>query len=214
MAFHPSFLPSVCTNGLFCGHPLMRKPGLACGLTDLPILETFNFTHKFGYLTEGKTNRLHHHLFGNRQEPHRQKCDHLLHLLFWILATRHIKPAYARVVWVHNITVIRANLLQSSVPWENAPDDFFVADTQTLEKSSLPLCDQPDSFITDSQNEISLHFRYMQDTGDKTLRGYLTTLLAAWNVIWMQGGSGVGQKPANSRTFQQGSNWCQLSILR
>lgn len=79
MAFHPSFLPSVRTNGLFCGHPLKRKPGLACGPTDLPVLETFHFTHKFGYFTGGKTNRWHCHLFGNRQEPRRQKCDHLLY---------------------------------------------------------------------------------------------------------------------------------------
>lgn len=105
-------------------------------------------------------------------------------LLFWILATRHITSAYAVIVWVHNITVIRANLLHVSVPWENAPVDFLVADTQTLDKSSWPLCDQPDSFFTDSQCEISLHFRYMRDSGDKNLRGYLTTLLAAWNVRW------------------------------
>lgn len=79
MAFHPSFLPSVRTNGLFCGHPLKRKPGLACGPTDLPVLETLHFTHKFGYFSGGKTNRWHHHLFGSRQELRRQKCDHLLY---------------------------------------------------------------------------------------------------------------------------------------
>lgn len=81
MAFHPSFLPSVRTNGLFCGHPLKRKPGLACGPTDLPVLETLHFTHKFGYFSGGKTNRWHHHLFGSRQELRRQKCDHLLFIL-------------------------------------------------------------------------------------------------------------------------------------
>ena len=83
------------------------------------------------------------------------------------------------LVWVKDVSVIRANLLKASIPWENAEDAFVVADTQKSDRSSLPLNLQPNSFVEDNHGVAHLQFYYGEEEAKRIIRTYLTTILGA-----------------------------------
>ena len=83
------------------------------------------------------------------------------------------------LVWVKDLSLIRANLLHASIPWEKPNDAFLVADTQKSSSSCLELNNAPDSFITGPDGTTQLHFQYTQEDADCNLRAYVTTLLGA-----------------------------------
>ena len=82
------------------------------------------------------------------------------------------------LVWLDQVSSIRADLLHASVPWDNAHDAFLVAHTQKSDKSCLPLKNGPDSFITDANGNSSLEFHYTEDA-QRNIRAYITTLLGS-----------------------------------
>ena len=67
------------------------------------------------------------------------------------------------LVWVKDLSLIRANLLHASIPWANANDAFLVADTQKSSSSCLPLSQARDSFMDTADGRtpsaVSLHAR-------------------------------------------------------
>lgn len=52
------------------------------------------------------------------------------------------------LLWLEDIGVTRADLLNATVPWHNAEDTFVVADTQKSDKSYLKVHTHPTFFIT------------------------------------------------------------------
>lgn len=83
------------------------------------------------------------------------------------------------LVWLQNITVIRADLLKASIPWTNADDAFLVADTQKSDKSCLAVHMGEDAFIQSANGANSLQFHYTEEEAKRNLRTYITTLLGS-----------------------------------
>lgn len=83
------------------------------------------------------------------------------------------------LVWVKDVTLIRANLLHASIPWDNAEDAFVVADTQKSDRSCLPLRSHEDSFVQRPDGTESLEFLYTDEDARRNIRAYVTTLLGS-----------------------------------
>lgn len=83
------------------------------------------------------------------------------------------------LVWVKDLTRIRANLLHASIPWENADVAFIVADTQKSNKSCLPLQPNADSFVQQPDGRQLLEFMYTEEDALRLIRAYVSTLLGA-----------------------------------
>ena len=83
------------------------------------------------------------------------------------------------LVWVKDLSLIRANLLHASTPWGNANDTFLMADTQKSSSSCLPLCQAPDSFLERPDRRQHLQFHYTPKDASRSLRAYVSTLLGA-----------------------------------
>ena len=148
-------------------------------VTDLPMLETIHIAHILeqiarGYLTGGSSNRWKTHIFANCQQP-RQKnvLAYFYRFKFQQRGTLHLHM----LVWVDNISTTRADLLHTSVPWDNADDAFLVASTQKSDKSCLPVNHHPDSFITDTLGNTTIQFLHTEDDADRQIWAYITTLL-------------------------------------
>ena len=98
-----------------------------------------------GFLTGGNCNRWRQHVFADTVNPvdlnmltyfyrfeFQERGTLLLHML----------------VWVKDISVIYADPLQASIPWENQNDAFLGADVQKSDRSSLAVNESPcSSFV-------------------------------------------------------------------
>ena len=83
------------------------------------------------------------------------------------------------LLWLEDIGVTRADLLNATVPWHNAEDTFVVADTQKSDKSCLKVHTHPTFFITlpSAKNSIELH--HTADDAERHIRAHLTTILGS-----------------------------------
>ena len=128
-----------------------------------------------GYLTGGNSNRWRTHVLCNVDDPASKNVKTLFYRFeFQQRGTLHLHM----LVWLDQVSSIRADLLHASVPWDNAHDAFLVAHTQKSDKSCLPLKNGPDSFITDANGNSSLEFHYTEDA-QRNIRAYITTLLGS-----------------------------------
>lgn len=151
------------------------------GPTDLPTLETLHIAHILeqiarGYITGGNCNRWRQHIFADTTEPrNRNVLAYFYRFEFQQRGTVHLHM----LVWLQNITVIRADLLKASIPWTNADDAFLVADTQKSDKSCLAVHMGEDAFIQSANGANSLQFHYTEEEAKRNLRAYITTLLGS-----------------------------------
>ena len=149
--------------------------------TDLPLLETLHVGHVLeqiarGYLTGANCNRWRQHMFSNQEQPTQSNVlTYFYRFEFQSRGTLHLHM----LVWVKDLSLISANLLHASIPWENANDAFLVADTQKSSSSCLPLCGGPDSFLEHPDGRPHLEFHYTPEDTSRNLRAYVTTLLGA-----------------------------------
>ena len=149
--------------------------------TEVPTLETIHIAHVLeqvvrGYLTGGNSNRWRTHLFSNIQDPSSKNVQTFFYRFeFQQHGTLHLHM----LVWLHDLSSIRADLVYASVPWENAHDAFVVANTQKSDKSCLPVNNAPDCFITDGSGNTSLQFHYTEDDAQRNIGAYVTTLLGS-----------------------------------
>ena len=140
-------------------------------LTDLPVLETLHIAdvleqvaRGYMYLTGANSNWWRQHFFSNQQQPTESNLlTYLYRFEFQSRETLHLHM----LVWVKDLSLIRANLLHASIPWSNANDAFLVADTQQSSSSCLPLCDTQDSFVQRPDGSMA----------SRNLCAYITTLL-------------------------------------
>lgn len=151
------------------------REDLAMEPTDLPVLETLHIAHVLeqvarGYLTRANTNRWRQHLFSNQQHPTESNLlTYFYRFEFQSRGTLHLHM----LVWVKDLSLIRANLLHASISWNNANDAFLVADTQQPSSSSsscLPLCNTPNSFIQRADGSMHLQFHFTEQDLSKNLR--------------------------------------------
>ena len=143
--------------------------------TDLPLLETLHVLEQIarGYLTAANSNRWRQHLFSNQEQPGQSN------LLTYFYRFEFQSQGRLHLVWVKDLSLIRANLLHASIPWNNANDAFLVADNRQSSSSCLPLSEAPDSFVERPDGHPHLEFHYTAEDASKNLRVYVTTLLGA-----------------------------------
>ena len=150
-------------------------------VTDIPVLETIHVTHVLeqvarGYLTGASNNRWKSHIFGNAfSAGQKNVLAYFYRFEFQQRGTLHLHM----LVWVEDITITRADLLHTSVPWHNANDAFMVADIQKSDKSCLEIKYHANSFTTDSLGNTTLQFLHTEDDADRHISAYITTLLGS-----------------------------------
>ena len=150
-------------------------------VTEVAALETIHLAHVLeqivkGYVTGGNCNRWRTHLLSNVNDPASKNVKaYLYRFEFQQRGTLHLHMLAS----IDDLSSIRADLLHASVPWDNAHDAFLVAHTQKSNKSSLPVKNGPDAFITDAQGNSTLEFHYTEDDADRNIRAYITTLLGS-----------------------------------
>ena len=149
--------------------------------TEVAVLETIHIAHVLeqlvrGYLTGGNSNRWRGHVLSNVNDPASKNVKTFFYRFeFQQRGTLHLHI----LVWLDDVCSIRADVMHASVPWENAHDAFLVANTQKSHKSSLPLKNGPDAFITDANGNSTLEFHYTEDDAQRNIRAYITTLLGS-----------------------------------
>ena len=149
--------------------------------TDLPLLETLHVAHVLeqvarGYLTGANSNRWRHHVLNNEEEPAQSNLlTYFYRIEFQSRGTLHLHM----LVWVRDLSLIRANLLHASIPWGNRNDAFLVADTRKSSSSCLQLCAAPDSFLERADGRQHLQFHYTPEDAARNLREYISSLLGA-----------------------------------
>ena len=121
-----------------------------------------------GYLTGANSNYWRQHVFNNQQHPGQSN-----------VLTYFYRMEFQSLVWVKDLSLIRANLLHASIPWGKANDAFLVADTQKSSSSCLPLCQAPDSFLEHPDGRQHLQFHYTPEDASRNLRAYVSSLLGA-----------------------------------
>lgn len=127
-----------------------RTGDLAMEPTDLPVLETLHIAHVLeqdarGYLTGANSNKWRQHVFSNQgQSTEANVLTCFYRFEFQSQGTLHLHM----LVWVKDLSLIWANLLHASIPWNNANEPFVVADTQESSSSCLPLYNTPDTCTT------------------------------------------------------------------
>lgn len=108
-------------------------------VTEIPTLETIHIAHVLeqvvrGYLTGANCNRWRTHLLSSVHDLlSRNVKTYFYRFEFQQRGTLHLHM----LVWLEDLSSIRADLLHASVLWENAHDAFLVAHTQKSHKSSL-----------------------------------------------------------------------------
>lgn len=150
-------------------------------VTEVASLEPLRIAHVLeqvarGYLTGGNCNRWRTHVFGNKDHPTTANVQcYFYQFEFQKRGTLHLHM----LLWLEDIAVPRPDLLNATVPWENAEDAFVVADTQKSDKSCLKVHTHPTSFITlpSWKNTIELH--HTADDADRHIRAHLTTILGS-----------------------------------
>ena len=126
--------------------------------TDLPLLETLHVAYVLeqvarGYLTRANSNRWCHHVLNNQEQPAQSNLlTYFYRMEFQSRGTLHLHM----LVWVKDLSLIRANLLHASIPWGNRNDAFLVADIQKSSSSCLPLCAEVRLILCD-QNARGRH---------------------------------------------------------
>lgn len=83
------------------------------------------------------------------------------------------------LLWLEDIGVTRADLLNATVPWHNAEDTFVVADTQKSDKSYLKVHTHPTFFITLPYAKNSIELHHTADDAERHIRAHLTTILGS-----------------------------------
>ena len=150
-------------------------------ITEVAVLETLHIAHVAeqlvrGYLTGGNSNRWRTHLLSNVQDPSSKNITtYFYRFEFQQRGTVHLHM----LVWLDEVSSIRAELLHASVPWENARDAFLVANTQKSDRSCLSVNNAPDAFTTDLHGKTSLHFHYTEDDAERNIRAFITTVLGS-----------------------------------
>ena len=105
-------------------------------------------------------------MFGNTQTPTSPNLiTYFYRFEFQEWGTLHLHM----LVWVKDISLIRANLLHAFIPWDNAEDAFLVADTQKSDRSCLPLRNSPDSFMQTPYRAQQLEFLYTEEDAGRNL---------------------------------------------
>ena len=149
--------------------------------TEVAVLETIHIAHVLeqlvrGYLTGGNSNRWRAHVLSNVNDPASKNVKTFFYRFeFQQRGTLHLHI----LVWLDDVCSIRADVMHASVPWENAHETFLVANTQKSHKSSLPVKNGPDAFITDANGNSTLEFHYTEDDAQRNIRAYITTLLGS-----------------------------------
>ena len=150
-------------------------------ITEVALLETLHIAHVAeqlvrGYVTGGNSNRWRTHVLTNVQHPASKNITtYFYRFEFQQRGTVHLHM----LVWLDDVSSIRADLLHASVPWENARDAFLVANTQKSDRSCLPVNNAPDAFTTDLNGNTSLHFQYTEDDAQRNIRAFITTVLGS-----------------------------------
>ena len=150
-------------------------------VTEIPSLETLHIAHVLeqvarGYLTGGNCNRRRTHVFGNKEHPTTTNVNcYFYRFEFQKQGTLHLHM----LLWLRNIAVTRADLLNATVPWANADDAFVVADTQKSDKSCLKIHTHPTSFITLPSGKNTIELQHTADDNDRHIRAHLTTILGS-----------------------------------
>ena len=133
-------------------------------------------TNRPANLTCGNCNRWQTNVFTNLQDPTSKNLETFFYRFeFQKRSTLHLHI----LVWVKDISATRADLLYASVPWGNARDAFTVASIQKSDKSCLPVCQYPDSFITERNGRHPLQFQHTEDDAERHIWAYVTTLLGS-----------------------------------
>ena len=137
-------------------------------ITEIASLETLHIAHILeqiarGSLTGGNCNPWRTHVFWNKDHP----------------STANVHCDFYQFEFQNDIAVTNTDLLNASVPWQNAEDAFVVADIQKSDKSSLKVNNNPTSFITLPSGQNSIEFHHTADDADHHIRAYLTTILAS-----------------------------------
>ena len=149
--------------------------------TEVAVLETIHIAHVLeqlvrGYLTGGNSNRLRAHVLSNVNDPASKNVKTFFYRFeFQQRGTLHLHI----LVWLDDVCSIRADVMHASVPWENAHETFLVSNTQKSHKSSLPVKNGPDAFITDANGNSTLEFHYTEDDAQRNIRAYITILLGS-----------------------------------
>ena len=129
-------------------------------ITETPTIETLHIAHVLeqiarGYLTGGNCNRWRTNVFTNLQDPTSKNLETFFYSFeFQKRGTLHLHM----LVWVKDISPTRADLLHASVPWGNARD------------ACLPVCEYPNSFITEHNGRHTLQFQHTEDDTERHIR--------------------------------------------
>ena len=129
-----------------------------------------------GYLTGGNCNHWRTHVFGNKDHPTTANVHcYFYRFEFQKRGTLHLHM----LLWLEDIGVTRADLLNATVPWHNAEDTFVVADTQKSDKSYLKVHTHPTFFITLPYAKNSIELHHTADDAERHIRAHLTTILGS-----------------------------------
>ena len=149
--------------------------------TEVAVLETLHIAHVAeqlvrGYVTGGNSNRWRTHVLCNVHDPPSKNVRiYFYRFEFQQRGTVHLHM----LVWLEDVSCIRADLMHASVPWDNARDAFLVANTQKSDRSCLPVNNAPDAFTTDPNGNTTLQFQYTVDDAERNIRAFITTLLGS-----------------------------------
>ena len=149
--------------------------------TEVAVLETLHIAHVAeqlvrGYVTGGNSNRWRTHVLCNVHDPPSKNVrTYFYRFEFQQRGTVHLHM----LVWLEDVSCIRADLMHASVPWDNARDAFLVANTQKSDRSCLPVNNAPDAFTTDPNGNTTLQFQYTEDDAERNIRAFITTLLGS-----------------------------------
>lgn len=82
------------------------------------------------------------------------------------------------LVRVKDLSVIRANLLHASIPWENA--GHIHCGRHPKVQPFLPtINNQPDSFVEDYNKVLHLQLQYTEEDANRNLHAYISSLLGS-----------------------------------
>ena len=149
--------------------------------TEVAVLETLHIAHVAeqlvrGYVTGGNCNRWRTHVLCNVHDPpSKNVTTYFYRFEFQQRGTVHLHM----LVWLEDVSCIRADLMHASVPWDNAHDALLVANTQKSHQSCLAVNNAPDAFITDANGNTTLQFQYTEDDAERNIRAFITTLLGS-----------------------------------
>ena len=146
----------------------------------LPILEMLHVAHAleqiaWGFLTGANCNRWWQHVFADTVNPAKHNMLTYFYCFeFQERGTLHLPM----LVWLKDVSAIRAGLLQASIPWQNQNDAFLVADVQKSDRSSISINQSSsNSFMQKPDGTTQLEFRYIPEDAHRNIRAFVTTLL-------------------------------------